>query len=316
MSALSATQFSDHQLEQLSQLESKINALLPPRYQGCFEVVPPKSMGSAGLKFDAEGKVAWGQIWTTFCHLALAGGPPHKGSLLAAVPRAEAENEREAYDRVVAELERAIKLTTRLTTFTSPTPGWVGVHCDDAEMAAWLVRAIVAENVTARAEGTDLFVPAGPQFRIDKEMKNVVTSLAKTCHYLVDHMDPNRQRVDTTRPLIAPALPDEINAAPDHYAAVERELEQGIRQVLRMETVPDRAPGWLGIRCRNVPQATWLLRAIVIEDVLVRREQEILFVPISLSSSRSQGVDRVLAVVAHAHRVWQLFVARYGEPEE
>ena len=40
-------------------------------------------MRAAGLKYDADGKVAWDEIWGSFCDLAMAGGPPHKGKLLA-----------------------------------------------------------------------------------------------------------------------------------------------------------------------------------------------------------------------------------------
>jgi sirohydrochlorin cobaltochelatase len=32
-----------------------------------------------------------------------------------------------------------------------------------------------------------LFLPAGPTFRLDKEIKNVVTVIAKTHHYWKEH---------------------------------------------------------------------------------------------------------------------------------
>ena len=44
---------------ELAALDAKIDALLPPRYQGCFEQVPPTSMGTASLKYDPSGQVAW-----------------------------------------------------------------------------------------------------------------------------------------------------------------------------------------------------------------------------------------------------------------
>jgi hypothetical protein len=39
-------------------------------------------MDAAGLKFDQNGQAAWNEIWADFCDLALAGGSPHRGTLL------------------------------------------------------------------------------------------------------------------------------------------------------------------------------------------------------------------------------------------
>jgi len=43
-----------------------------------------------------------------------------------------------------------------------------------------MLRAITMENVAVRLEGRALDLPAAPVFRIDKEIKNVVTVVAKT----------------------------------------------------------------------------------------------------------------------------------------
>ena len=80
---------SQEDLAELVALEAKINAILPPQYQDRCDEVKPTSMGSAGLKFGPDGKVAWDQIWTHFCDLALAGGPPHRGTLLEPASPAE-----------------------------------------------------------------------------------------------------------------------------------------------------------------------------------------------------------------------------------
>ena len=69
----------------------------------------------------------------------------------------------------------------------SKSPGWVGLRCIDEEMALWLLRAIIVENVCVRREGSILFLPAGPTFRLEKEIKNVVTVVAKTYHYCTEH---------------------------------------------------------------------------------------------------------------------------------
>jgi hypothetical protein len=173
----------------LIDLRKRMNELLPTEYRGLAETVSPNSMGSASLRFDAEGRVPWDQIWTSFCDLALAGGPPHRGTLLEAVSREDCELELEAYRQVEAEIRRGIRLAAQLETQESAIPGWVGVVCDDEEMAVWLMRAIITENVMVRREGTVLYLPAGPKFRIKKEIKNVITSVAKTVHYWRNHRD-------------------------------------------------------------------------------------------------------------------------------
>ncbi len=94
----------------------------------------------------------------------------------------------EAYERVVTEIERGLRLVTGLPTVRSESLGWVGLRCADEEMALWLLRAIVVENVCVRREGTVLFLPAGPAFRLEQEIKNVITVVAKTHHYWTEHI--------------------------------------------------------------------------------------------------------------------------------
>jgi sirohydrochlorin cobaltochelatase len=60
--------------------------------------------------------------------------------------------------------------------------------CADEAMALWLLRAIVVENVAVRREGSVLFLPAAPHFRLEGEIKNVITVVAKTHHYWNEHL--------------------------------------------------------------------------------------------------------------------------------
>src|SRR5579863_1243852 len=156
--------------------------LLPPRYRS-GKSVSAAPMGSTPMRYDEKGEVAWDEMWTGFCELALAGGPSHRGTLLEPVTPTEALADPAAYKRVVAEIERGLRLVTGLPIIRSSSPGWVGLQCDSEEMALWLLRAIVVENVCVRREGTILFFPAGPNFRLDAEIKNVITVVAKTNHY-------------------------------------------------------------------------------------------------------------------------------------
>jgi sirohydrochlorin cobaltochelatase len=94
----------------------------------------------------------------------------------------------EEYRAVVAELRRGIRLASGLDTFESDSLGWVGVQCESEAMAAWLLRAILVENVIVRREGAKLYLPAGPDFRVEREIKNVITSVAKTVHYWKSHL--------------------------------------------------------------------------------------------------------------------------------
>lgn len=165
---------------------------LPPRYR-CGALVSAVPMGAAPLVYNAEGQVAWDHVWgkdepdSPFCELALAGGPPHRGSLLEPVNPAAVQADWAGYGRVLAELTRGIQMTTGLRTRLSQALGWIGVECHSEEMALWLLRAIVVENVSVRREGAVLYLPAGPAFRLEHEIKNVITALAKTHHYWQEH---------------------------------------------------------------------------------------------------------------------------------
>ncbi len=165
--------------------------ILPPRYRN-GRAVSAAPMGSAPIRYTDDGQAAWSEMWTDFCELALAGGPPHRDSLLEPVAPDEVKVALDAYERVVAEVERGLRLVTGLPTVRSEGLGWVGLVCQDEEMALWLLRAIVVDNICVRREGSVLFLPAGPSFQLEKEIKNVVTAVAKTYHYWTEHAAPVR----------------------------------------------------------------------------------------------------------------------------
>jgi sirohydrochlorin cobaltochelatase len=103
------------------------------------------------------------------------------------VTPAEVDADPDGYARVLAELERGLAIVTGQPIVASATPGWIGIACDSEDMALWLIRAITVENICVRREGATLYVPAGPEFRLEKEIKNVVTVVAKTVHYWHEH---------------------------------------------------------------------------------------------------------------------------------
>jgi sirohydrochlorin cobaltochelatase len=248
-------------------LELRIQTILPEEYQDCYDEVEPVSMGSAALKYGRDGKVAWQDIWVTFCDLAMAGGPPHKGSLLTAGSREEIDADPDRYGRVVEEICRGIAMVTELKAAASPVPGWVRVECESTVTAGWLARAIVMENVSARCEGTALELPASPSYRIEKEIKNVITAVAKTGHYWLDHTGTAHKQeirdlfsaITAESPLVQPAL-----IGHDFRVHADQQLgrSMGARIQERIDLTPwtGQCDGWLGLVCPTVKAAIWMMR--------------------------------------------------------
>jgi sirohydrochlorin cobaltochelatase len=267
-----------------AELERRIKMILPDEYQDCYEDVEPVSMGSAGLRFAPDGRVAWNEMWATFCDLALAGGPPHKGTLLEPAAKAEVDREPGRYSAVVEEICRGVRMVTDLEVNRSSRAGWVRVACLSDTMAGWLLRAITMENVAVRAEGATIELPAGPQFRVEKEIKNVVTVMAKTCHYWLGHTTRRQKQqiaqmfvaLSEESTLLVPALSEGGTTA-----RVATEAGLSIKREIGLPVSSRRYAGWLGVECSTVRAALWMTRALVVSNVLSRREETTLFLPVN-----------------------------------
>ena len=270
-------------------LDSRLKTLLPTEYQETYEQIEPKPMRSAGLKYDADGQVAWDQIWGSFCDLAMAGGPPHKGRLLEPGTQADIDAAFDRYDEVADEICRGIRMVTGLRAYVAPDPGWICVTCHGDAMAGWLVRAIAMENVAVRRRGAILELPVSPHFRLEKEIKNVITVIAKTCHYWLGHMPEEQRRaigdlfnaMATESPLIEPDLSSADSAKSRDLAS---RLAEQIHRATGLQPSPKRYLGWLGVECPSVRFAVWMMRALVASNVLARREGTVLFVPVNPST--------------------------------
>lgn len=216
-------------------------------------------MGSAGLVFDAGGRVAWDRIWQTFCDLAMAGGPPHKGRLLGPGTPDEIQARPSDHLNVLDELDRGITMASELPVTESPHLGWIRVQCHSGVMAQWMLRAITAENVAVRrgGDGRSIDVPAAPSFRVEKEIKNVITVVAKTCHYWMGHI-PRDQKL----------------AIGDLFEVLEAE-----RPLVEPDWPESGPPGWRGVPCATVADALSRMQAHLASNVLARREETTLFVP-------------------------------------
>jgi hypothetical protein len=172
------------------------------------------AMGAAPLRYDADANVAWNELWTDFCDLALAGGPPHRGELLEPVTPEAVHADPAGYAQVVAELARGLRLVTGLSVVTQSAPGWIGLVCQSEAMALWLLRAIVVENVSVRREAATLFFPAGPSFQLAHEIKNIITVVAKTHHYWLEYQDAAALANIAERRRRAPLIPVQLLPPP------------------------------------------------------------------------------------------------------
>jgi len=146
----------------------------------------PAPMSAAPLVYTAEGRPDWGIMWTSFCALALHGGPPHRGPQDPVLASALIEAEHPGFD-AVAEIQLGIFETTGLRP-ERVDGGWLSITCASRRMAAWMCAAIILENVDARSDGWALFVPAHPSFELTDQVKSVITVIAKVHHYWQVHL--------------------------------------------------------------------------------------------------------------------------------
>lgn len=142
-------------------------------------------MPAGPIVYREDGSIDWGNMWESFCVLAQEGGPPHRGDLLQAP--ANPDTTSASYHFAVAEMARGIQEVGGLTAVPAE-PGWLQIQCASEGQARWLAEAIAEENVQARCEGGWLLVPVGDSFRLEHEIKNVITAVAKTTHYWQEHL--------------------------------------------------------------------------------------------------------------------------------
>jgi sirohydrochlorin cobaltochelatase len=290
--------------EALEALDRRLRAILPEDYQDSYDEVSSAPMKSAGLKFDANGRVLWGDIWGSYCDLAMAGGPPHKGTLLEPGTSTAVDADPERYAQVAEEICRGVRMSTDLDAEPSPNPGWIRLLCGSGVMAAWLLRAITMENVAVRASGATVDLPASPAFRLEKEIKNVVTVIAKTTHYWLGHMSKAQHggiarifaEVARESPLIEPAA-----AGTEGISAAADRLAKKIEDQTALTPAKLRYPGWLGLECPDVKSAVWIMRSLVVSNVLARREGTALFVPVNPAADPDGTI--VSRLVARVHRL-------------
>lgn len=294
----------------LAKLDARLAVLLPPQYRERYQDMMPVPMRSAPVVYDDGGQVAWDRMWQGFCDLAMAGGPPHKGRWLAPGSAADVAAAPDRYDDVVTEIRRGIALATGLDARPSDAPGWVPVACHGEAMAEWMTRAIVMENVAAHRGRIHVALPAAPDFRVEKEIRNVITVVSKTSHYWVEHMPYSQQAAIralfhelSLEGVVVPPVADATTVGP--AAAVA--LVQAFAAHGEPAAAPSVTPGWVGVPCASVETAVWMMRALVASNVLARREETTLLVPVHPAVDPGGAivaarVTHVRALARHAGR--------------
>ena len=295
--------------QEVKDLNIRIRGLLPLAYHSCLEAISPTSMGSAGMKYDEEGRVAWDEIWTTFCDLAMAGGPPHRGKFLGQPNPADVSKDPEKSKAIASEIMRGIQLTTGMKASIDEHFNWVLLECESETMAAWMHRAIVAENVFADHLGNVVRLPSGPAYRIEKEIKNVIVCVAKTWHYWDGHMSENEKakagKVMNDAPLIIPpqVSNNEITAAV--YAKAVIETLETVSAALKFEGKTASEYGWVGFECPDEKSAAWMVRAVIACNILARREIATLILPVFISHPSDYPLTRMFDFLTSIRNVYE-----------
>ena len=295
--------------QEAKDLNIRIRGLLPLAYHSCLETISPTSMGSAGLKYDKEGRVAWDEIWTTFCDLAMAGGPPHRGKFLGQPNPVDVSKDPEKSKAVVSEIIRGIQLTTGMKASIGDEINSVLLECESETMAAWMHRAIVAENVFADHLGNVVHLPSGPDFRIEKEIKNVIVCVAKTWHYWDGHMSENEKakagKVMNDAPLIIPPQASNNEIITEAYTKAVIETLETVGAALKFEGKTASEYGWVGFECPDEKSAAWMVRAIISCNILARREIATLLIPVFIEHTSDYPFTRMFDFLTAIRNVYE-----------
>jgi len=167
---------------------------------------------------------------------------------------------------------------------------------------------VTMENVAVRAEAEVLLLPASPAFRLDKEIKNVVTVIAKTWHYWDAHLSFTQQFAigrffaegRRTAPFIEPAhSPDRLRPAGEVVAYYD--IGRRLGHAAGFAVSPHQYVGWIGLECPSVRAGVWIMRALLCDQVASRREATTLFVPVNAAGDAGgarveRALRRVLAL--------------------
>jgi sirohydrochlorin cobaltochelatase len=113
-------------------------------------------------------------------------------------------------------------------------------------------------------------------------------------------------KMDAEQPLLAPAFAPVIASSED--ALRSRILQEMYRRTGLEEAGPVYS-GWAGFECHSVEAATALMRLVVVSNVLARREETALYLPLNAALD-PQGLQAAKAV-----RLAQTFLTRKSDEQ-
>ena len=221
-------------------------------------------------------------MWGSFCDLAMAGGPLHKGALLGPGRESAIDGDFDRYDEGPKKLPRhPAGPVCGLRRHRTRAGGACHAGRCDGRVAAARHRHGERRRPAAGRDARPARRAAVPP---RKEIQNVITVVAKTCHYWVGHVPRAQQqaigelflRMDDEAPLVEPALPAAA-PAPRRRGALAGVIARGTG----LRRGGAATAGWLGVECGSVRAAVSMMRALVASNVLARREATMLCVPVN-----------------------------------
>jgi hypothetical protein len=96
--------------------------------------------------------------------------------------------------------------------------------------------------------------------------------------------------------------PEESN---HHLQTDRRELHRdtvasSIHRGTGLQSSSHRYEGWLGLDCREIRAAVWIMRVLIVSNVLSRREGSVVFVPLNRSTDPQGELAVRFLVRAHS----------------
>lgn len=104
--------------------------------------------------------------------------------------------------------------------------------------------------------------------------------------------------------LLEPPLAADCSIAAGKYAAVLAEIERGIQMITGLPVVRSKASGWIGVQCDSEAMAIWLMRAIIVENVMVRREGYVIYLPAGPQFTLKNEIKSIVTVTAKTWHYW------------
>ena len=286
----------------LEALEVRLRVLLPEEYQDSYETCEPKPMGSAGLKYGADGQVAWDEMWGASAIWRWPAGRRTRARCSSRLARGDRRASRSLRRGRRRDLPRHHD-GDRSPRASVADPGWVRVTCfSDAMAGVAAARHRDGERVGARAAARPSICRPRPASGSKRRSRTSSPSSPRPATTGSGHMPREQQRA------IADLFAAHGGGVATHRSGRRREdgarasAPEGLSRAIERETgwkaAHHQYRGWLGVECSTVKAAIWMMRMMVASNVLSRREGTVLFLPVNdVSDAGGEIVTRLLTRV-------------------